>query len=264
SVTSSDGRVLTVSTAGLPVFELTDARRARFRSNPSASRWIGFGSNLVDLTWAANELGAVANVHVDTLEVGERFHLVVSGDKPQLPGTRFATDVEGTLDAAGRVRFTISSTLDLGPGLARTKIEMLDLWYERIFWPASYRGTPELYREFVYGFSNGVVRAPKLHVYTDSSTPEYPANTLIQPLVEGGFFAALDSEDGGVRVRFDSVSTPGNVGVCWWTWDSHLFLYSDVPTTHFAYRVTVDDLDANEAKQLSAAASEIDFENDEA
>ena len=72
--------------------------------------------------------------------------------------------------------------------------------------------------------------------------------------------AAQSRYSGGLISRIDHMSTSrGAVGVCWWTWDPHFFIYSKQPTSRFEYRMTIEELDAEEASQLLATARPIDF-----
>jgi hypothetical protein len=263
-----DQNLVRVRVRGQEVLRLTNKYLLRLRCDPGKDMWLGYDNAEINLGWFPNASPAVAVTAVDAATDGDRLRVVVAGEKPGYPGARFETTLTGEFDDRGLIRYTLGSDFRQGgaatAGPARGgfgRVEFLDVWIDRIFWPEKYRGSRELYEQFVFGTPHGVLRAPKLHVFTVTPDPASTFETLIQDVEQGSFFGVVDKAEGGFRFGFDRLSAPGSVAICWWTWDPH-FLIENNPAETLSYTVTIDALDAEQGRDLLGRAKPIRFRAD--
>jgi hypothetical protein len=264
-----DQNMVRVRVGGQEVLRLTNKYLLRLRCDPSKDMWLGYDYAEIHLGWNPNQFPAVNVSAVDVRTIGDRVTIAITGEKPDYPGSRFQTSVTGELDDGGLIRYTIGSELRFGsttgtPGNPRRVqgVEFLDVWVDRIFWPENFQNRRELYQHFVFGTPSGIVRAPKLHVYTDTPSQTATFETLGQAIEEGSFFAVVDEAEGGFQFRFDRLSLPGSIGICWWTWDPHFIVNRYDTTESLSYSVTIESLSAPEARGLVEQAKPIRFRKD--
>ncbi len=253
---------------GKPVFILKDGYLARFRFTPSDDHWLGTRRHPVNLGWSPVRFPAVKVGDVSVKANAHGFAAKVVGSKPDWPGVRFATTVTGQAADTNRpLRYTIRSELVIGDCadfdklLGRGKIEYLDIWIEGIFWPVRDGHDRELYEDFLFGEADGSLHsAPKLHVFPSLRKAAY--QTLVRTMSEGGFIGLIDSVESGILVRIKELSSPGKVGVCWWTWDPHLTMKVRPGAARLVYEVEFEGLPVAKGRALSARAQPIPFQGD--
>ncbi len=251
-----------------PVFILKEGHLARFRFTPRDDHWLGTKRHPVNLGWGPVRFPGVEVAEV-SLEAGANgFSARVTGHKPDWPGARFLTTVTGQAEEEeGPLRYTIRSELFLDDAAAfrdllpRAKVEYLDIWVEGVFWPGRDGHDRELYEHFLFAEPDGTLRsAPKLHVFPSLRKTAY--RTLARALSTGGFIGFVDSVESGFLIRIEELSAPGEVGICWWTWDPHLTMRVPHDANSLVYEVAIEQFPRAEGQALLARAKTIPFRDD--
>lgn len=268
SIDLTDDLNFQILRGGKPVFKLTDGFRARMLCNPSNNHWIGTRRTPVHLGWAPWDAPEVTDVHVDREIHPNRFHLRITGVKPQIDKAAFSTDVIALHDTTtGRISYGIASNLDATADRVRqvlgaNQIEYLDPWIEGIFWPERDGHDRELYQSFVFFDANAqtLKRAPKLHLFPSLRGATY--ETLVSPMTTGAL-AVVDKSEPGIRFLVADLTGPGTLGICWWTWDPHFFVdLSKASGNQISYSMKIEEIPVKTGARMLADAKPIPFESD--
>ncbi len=261
-------RDLSVRLGEAPVFILKNGYLARFRCTVDDDHWLGTRRHPVSLGWSPDRFPGVEVAEVTAEARADGFTITTCGSKPALPGVRFRTTVEGRVrQAGGPLQYTLRSVLTLDTPeafhdrLTRKKVEYLDIWFEGLFWPECDGHDRELYETLLFQTPGGPLRsAPKLHVFPSLRGATY--ETLVCKMPEGGLFGLVDHEEPGYVIRINKLSAPGVVGICWWTWDPHLFMDVPADANRMAYEIEIEQIPCSRGKALAARAVPIAFRKD--
>lgn len=246
---------------GQPIVVLQGGRDLRFRTGADDPHWIGTHKHPVNLSWKADTAPEALIEDVDVEAFAGGFSLRIRGRKPQRDNAHFETHIWGRAQRDNRWSYRFSSWLQVKPATRPRHVEFLDLWFDAMFWPQRDGHERERFPWLVFRQPGQDYEfAPKLHLFP--SLPGATYRTLVQPLVAGTQVLLLDGETAGHRIRVARLPNGGNLGLCWWAWDTHFFALARPGATKLEYEVLIDSVPPAEARAIVQRAGLIPFWED--